>query len=71
MTTGLSAHFISRDDLIAAKLAAGRLQDFAEVDALRQAAIAKAKLETEKPKRESKNDHPPNPRRYPARGKVD
>lgn len=35
---GLTAHFISREDLIVAKLAAGRLQDLADVDALRQSA---------------------------------
>ena len=36
--SGLSAYFISREDLIAAKLAAGRPQDIADVDALRKAA---------------------------------
>jgi hypothetical protein len=36
--TGLKANFISRDDLIAAKLALGRLQDLADVDAIRKAA---------------------------------
>lgn len=36
--TGLKANFISRDDLIAAKLASGRLQDLADVDAIRKAA---------------------------------
>jgi len=35
---GLRAFFISRDDLIAAKLAAGRAQDLADVDAIRRAA---------------------------------
>src|SRR5271165_1483788 len=34
--SGLRASFISRDDLIAAKLAAGRLQDLADVDAIRK-----------------------------------
>jgi hypothetical protein len=33
-----AAHWISRDDLIAAKLASGRPQDLADVDALRRAA---------------------------------
>jgi hypothetical protein len=36
--SGLTASFISRDDLIAAKLAAGRPQDIADVAALRKAA---------------------------------
>src|SRR5260370_30709350 len=35
--SGLTASFISREDLIAAKLAAGRPQDLAAVAALRQA----------------------------------
>ncbi len=36
--TGLKAFFISREDLIAAKLAAGRPQDLADVYAIRKAA---------------------------------
>jgi uncharacterized nucleotidyltransferase DUF6036 len=36
--TGLKASFISGPDLIAAKLAAGRPQDIADVDALRKAS---------------------------------
>jgi len=35
--TGLKANFISRDDLIASKLASGRLQDLADVEAIRAA----------------------------------
>jgi hypothetical protein len=35
--TGLKASFISRDDLIAAKLASARPQDLADVDAIRKA----------------------------------
>jgi hypothetical protein len=37
-TSGLKANFISADDLIAAKLAAGRPQDIADADAIRKAA---------------------------------
>ena len=36
--SGLKASFISREDLITAKLASGRLQDLADVDAIRKAA---------------------------------
>lgn len=39
--SGLQAPFISLDDLIANKLAAGRMQDLADVEALRQAGAAK------------------------------
>ena len=35
--SGLKAHFISREDLIAAKVASGRLQDLADVEAIRHA----------------------------------
>ncbi len=35
--TGLTASFISREDLIATKLASGRPQDLADVDAIRKA----------------------------------
>ena len=36
--TGLTALFISKDDLIAAKLASGRRQDLADVEAIEKAA---------------------------------
>ncbi len=36
--SGLKASFISREDLIIAKLASGRAQDLADVDAIRKAA---------------------------------
>jgi hypothetical protein len=45
--TGLKAYFISRDDLVAAKLAAGRPQDLADVDAIRRAAQSQASLRKE------------------------
>ena len=40
--TGLKAFFISRDDLITAKLASGRPQDLADVDAILKAAESQA-----------------------------
>jgi Nucleotidyl transferase AbiEii toxin, Type IV TA system len=46
----ITAHVISRADLIAAKLASGRPQDLADVDALRKATISGAvKTAKEKP----------------------
>ena len=36
--TGTTANFLSRDDLIAAKLASGRSQDLADVEAIQKAA---------------------------------
>jgi hypothetical protein len=39
--SGLSAYFISADDLITAKLASGRAQDLADVEAIRKAAESK------------------------------
>ena len=53
--TGLTAHFISRDDLITAKLASGRLQDFADVEALRLAAAAAVPGRTPSARTRSKN----------------
>ncbi len=38
--SGLKANFISRDDLIVTKLASGRTQDLADVEAIRRAAEA-------------------------------
>ena len=57
--TGLRASFLSRDDLIAAKLATGRPQDLADVDAIRKAAesqrskAAKRRLPGDTPESES------------------
>ncbi len=47
--SGLKASFLSRDDLIAAKLATGRPQDLADVDAIRKAT------ESQRPKPAKKN----------------
>jgi len=55
--TGLTAAFISADDLIAAKVAAGRAQDLADVEALRK---AQTDLVTgAKPKRRRPATRPP------------
>lgn len=62
--TGLTAHFISRADLIAAKLASARPQDLADVDALRQAAQAGAKLSSPRPftgRKQPNKKSPPEP----------
>ena len=40
--SGLTVHFISREDLMAAKIAAGRPQDIADVTAIQKAAESKA-----------------------------
>jgi hypothetical protein len=54
--TGLTAFFISKDDLIAAKLASGRPQDLADVSAVRKALeshepkIAEVKFSETKPR---------------------
>ena len=42
MASGLRAYFISGADLMAAKIAAGRPQDVADVDALRKAAVSRS-----------------------------
>jgi hypothetical protein len=48
--SGLKATFLSRDDLIAAKLASARPQDLADVDAIRKAAASqRPKVAKEKP----------------------
>lgn len=52
--SGLTAHFISRDDLIAAKLASGRDQDLLDVTALRKAAFAERTVKTNPAKPEAK-----------------
>jgi len=47
--SGLKVSFISREDLIAGKLASGRLQDLADVEAIRKAAESQAKITKEEP----------------------
>jgi Nucleotidyl transferase AbiEii toxin, Type IV TA system len=58
--TGLTAHFISREDLIAAKLAAGRVRDLADVDELRRAAAEVTRSvstpQTPKPRKDRKKN---------------
>ena len=54
--SGLKANFISREDLIAAKLASGRPQDLADVDAIRNAA------ESQRPDAKKKSREPNGPR---------
>ena len=48
-TSGLKANFISAADLIAAKLAAGRPQDLADVDAIRRATESQRSDSKKKP----------------------
>ena len=48
-TRKLRAHFISRDDLIAVKLASGRPQDIADADALRKARETQGTERRQKP----------------------
>ncbi len=54
--TGLKASFLSRDDLISAKLASGRAQDLADVEAIRKAA------ESERPDAKKKPTAPSSPK---------
>ena len=54
--TGLKASFISRDDLTAAKLATGRPQDLADVDAIRKAADSQRPNAARKKSPESGHD---------------
>jgi hypothetical protein len=56
-STGLTAHFISRGDLVAAKLAAARPRDLADVDELRKGAAA----------RQRKSSKPATSRRTPGK----
>ncbi len=58
--TGLKAQFISDADLIVAKLAAGRPQDLADVDAIRKAKHCNAGDAKSKPGRAAKKP-PPKP----------
>jgi Nucleotidyl transferase of unknown function (DUF2204) len=52
--SGLTAHFISGDDLMAAKLAAGRPQDIADAAAIHKAAEGKVPLSANKTPAETK-----------------
>jgi hypothetical protein len=50
--SGLKAFFISSTDLVASKLASGRPQDLADVDAIHKAAASQAPQSTKKKTRE-------------------
>jgi hypothetical protein len=56
--TGTTANFLSRDDLIAAKLASGRPQDLADVEAIRKASESQAQQGAKKEPRETKPGGP-------------
>ena len=56
--TGLKANFISGDDLVSAKLAAGRPQDIADVTAMRKAAESKGSQSAKKQPPETKPSGP-------------
>lgn len=58
--SGLTAHFISGDDLMAAKIAAGRPQDIADAAAIQKAADSKAPRSARERNRDTK---PSGPRR--------
>ena len=58
--TGLKANFISGDDLVSAKLAAGRPQDIADVTAMREAAESKVPQRARKKPPETKTSGPGN-----------
>jgi hypothetical protein len=47
--TGLKAFFISRDDLIASKLAAGRMRDLADVEEIRETTMSQQPPAKKKP----------------------
>jgi hypothetical protein len=59
VATGLKASFISRDDLITAKLASGRPRDLGDVDAIRRAE------ESQRPKATRKKPPAPGPQNRP------
>ena len=58
--SGLTAFFISAPDLIAAKLAAGRPQDIADVAAIRKAAEARARQPAKEKRSSGPDEDAPN-----------
>jgi hypothetical protein len=56
VATGLTAFFISREDLVTSKIAAGRLRDLADVEEIRE---AEASQPTREPGDSKKKDREP------------
>jgi hypothetical protein len=70
--SGLKAAFISKKDLIASKLAAGRKRHLADVEEIRESDASQCGAETGQPSSElGKDDDQSNEHRGPVRGPQD